>query len=311
MGSPKIAAIVLKNILSFHKISAVYTKPPTPKNRGLKVSKSYVHEEALKNNIAVFYPENFQTLDEVEKFQKQNFDLAIVVAYGLILPKEIFNSPKFGSINLHASLLPKWRGAAPIERAIEKGDCKTGVTIMYIDEKLDTGDIIYQEDIPLTKTSTATEVYEEMAKIGSNLLLRAIDTLKQDGNLPRCKQNNSLATYAKMLRKEDGKINFNDSATSIIQKINAFSIFPGSYFSYNNEIFKIIEAEIISVENFKEYILPKEVALNNTLINPGKIFFASNGMYITTKDNVISIKKIQRSGKKELTIKDFLIGYKH
>lgn len=308
MGSPKIAATVFKNILPFYKISAVYTKPPTAKNRGLKISKSFVHEEALKHKIEVFYPKNFKNVEDVKKFQEQSFDLVIVVAYGLILPKEIFNSPKFGSINLHASLLPKWRGAAPIERAIENGDSKTGVTIMYIDEKLDTGDIIYQADIPLTKNTNAAQVYEKMAEIGSKLILQSIDTLAKGNKLPRIKQDNNLATYAKMLKKEDGKINFNDSAKNILQKIHAFSVFPGSYFCYKNETFKIIEAEVLTLESFNK---GNPDSLKNNTTNPGEIIFTNKGLYIITKSDIISISKIQRSGKKVLTIKDFLIGYKN
>ena len=310
MGTPLFSANVLSNLLSLHLIDAVYTKPPAPTKRGLKLALSKVHEVALDNNIRVFHPKSFKKQTAVEEFVNQNFDLAIVVAYGLILPKEVFASPKHGTINLHTSLLPRWRGAAPIERALEAGDPKTGVTIMHIEEGLDSGDIIFQEEIPLTEKTTARTVYNQMAEIGSNLLLQTINKLNNKEVLPRFPQNHSLANYAKMLKKEEGKIDFGQTSINIIRKINAFEIFPGSYFYYNNEIFKVLKASIVTLEQLQMLPEVQNALLNNSLpFTPGFIINTKDSLYIATNDSFISIEALQRAGKKALSIKEFLKGY--
>ncbi|MGV3278985.1 methionyl-tRNA formyltransferase [Rickettsiales bacterium LUAb2] len=296
MGSPLFAATILQNLLNNkYNITAVYTKAPASKNRGLKITRSPVHDLALTNNIKVYHPINFKNQIDVEEFTKQNFDLAIVAAYGLLLPLTILNAPKLGCINIHASLLPKWRGAAPIERSIAAGDHETGITIMQMEKGLDTGDMLNIGTIAITDQTTAKDLYQDLANLGSKLINQTLQQLSNNHNLSKTPQNHNLATYAKKLNKEEGKIDFNEESAIIERKIRAFNIFPSSYFIYNGELIKVHKAKISN---------------NSFSFSPGTIINNHNCLVISTGNNTsIELEILQRSGKKALPIIEFLKGF--
>lgn len=304
MGTPPIAAQVLEIINNKYSINTIYTKPPRASNRGLKLTPSAVQRFADLHNLPVKIVKGFKKKDIQEEFINNNFDLAIVVAFGAILPKEIFNSPKYGTINLHGSLLPRWRGAAPIERCIEAGDSQTGPTIMYIAEELDAGDIIYQQPFALTTTTTATDVYQNMATIGAELILKFINNLQNHHPIPRIAQNHQQVTYAKMLTKEEGELDFNIPAHNIVCKINAFNRFPQTYFYYQGELIKIIRAQEILPPQATDFELPTDN------IKPATIVVNNNQLFIATSTNWLEILEIQKSGKKPLVTREFLKGFK-
>lgn len=308
MGSPEVSAQLLERLLKKHKISSIYTRKPAAKNRGLKLVPSAVNKVALNHHIPVCCPGTLRKSVKNQKaFIEQEFDLGIVFAYGLILPPAVFNSPKHGIINVHVSLLPRWRGAAPIERSIEAGDLKTGVTIMRIAEGLDDGDIIYQQEIPLLENTTAEQVYEQVVSIGSELLDKAINTLKKGGSLPSLPQDNSLATYAPPIDTADGHLNFKKDTFSLIRQVNAFARAPGCYFYYNGDCLKVLAVCRPAAEVLQQLV--NDTPVFNGL-KPGQLLSNKNGLYIKTSDSFLSITKIQRTGKKPLEIKAFLSGYK-
>ncbi len=244
MGTPDFAATALRALLeSPHEVIAVYSQPPRPKGRGQSVQKSAVHELAETNDIPVYTPKNFKTAEAVEEFQSLNADVAVVAAYGLILPKTILDAPKHGCLNIHGSLLPRWRGAAPIQRAIEAGDGESGITIMQMNEGLDTGPMIMEESTPITNETTAQSLHDALAEIGGRLIVKTLDILADKNVLCHTPQDDSKATYAHMLKKEEGRIDWTKTAEDIGRKIRAFTPWPGTYcFSGGGKRIKILKA---------------------------------------------------------------------
>lgn len=241
MGTPDFAATALKALIeSEHNVIAVYSQPPRPKGRGYNVQKSPVHVLAEENSIPVFTPKSLKALEQKDEFAKHNADIAIVAAYGLLLPQAILDAPKYGCLNIHASLLPRWRGASPIQHAIWKGDEKTGVTIMQMDKGLDTGDMILKGEIPITSDTTAVTLHDELAKMGADLTLKVLSS-----DLPPHaeKQDDTLSTYAPLLKKSDGHIDWNQSANEIDRQIRSLNPWPGVWAEIQGKRFKILEAE--------------------------------------------------------------------
>ena len=289
MGTPDIAAqhlnVLIENNLN---VVGVFTQPPRKKNRGMRVEKSDVHQIADKNNIEVFYP---SIIDDktIEKVKNLEPDLIIVVAYGIILPLKFLNIPKYGCINIHVSLLPRWRGAAPIEHALLKGDVKTGVSIIRISSKLDAGDILMQESLILNKDINSEDLTINLTNLGKKTLINALPLLFEN-KLIGVKQDESKVTYANKFLPEDRKIDFNNSSNDVYNHIRAHGPKPGSWFTYKGERIKIIKAKKIN-----------ELGESSTILN--KEFM------IACKDGAILPLLIQREGKKVVSLDDFLRGF--
>ena len=290
MGTPDFAVPILKSINNLnHNILEVYTQPPNKKNRGQKIQNSPIHDYSNKLNLPVRCPITFNE-EEINHIKKLNPDLVIVVAYGKILPVELLNLDKVLFINVHASLLPRWRGAAPIQRAIMNLDHETGVSIMKIVTELDAGPVLLQSKIKITKEINYKELSSQMSELGAKLIL---DTLKLIENKKAnfTEQNESKATYAKKIEKSETKISWNDDAEKIVAKINAFSPNPGCWFELNGNRIKIIKAKKVIGEGM-----------------PGTIL--NDKFTIACTKNAIQIIELQKEGKQKIKADDFLKGNK-
>ena len=290
MGTPDFAVPILKSINNLnHNILEVYTQPPNKKNRGQKIQNSPIHDFSNKLNLPVRCPIAFDE-EEINHIKKLNPDLVIVVAYGKILPVKLLNLDKVLFINVHASLLPKWRGAAPIQRAIMNLDNETGVSIMKIVTELDAGPVLLQSKIKITKEINYKELSGQMSELGAKLIL---DTLKliENKRVNFIEQNESEATYAKKIEKSETKISWNDDAEKIVAKINAFSPNPGCWFELNGSRVKIIKAKKIISEGI-----------------PGTIL--DDNLTIACSKHAIQIMEIKKEGKQKMTAEEFLRGNK-
>tara|TARA_B100000029_G_C17606456_1_gene967588 strand:- start:846 stop:1772 length:927 start_codon:yes stop_codon:yes gene_type:complete len=291
MGSSSISEKYLKSLLENNfKVIAVYTQPPRKKGRGMTITNSSIHNFAIKNKIPVLNPINFKSKESIREFKELDPDISIVMGYGLLLPKAIINIPRFGCINIHVSLLPRWRGASPIEHAIIFGDTKTGVSIFRIEEKLDSGPIIASSDINIKENISKEKLTTELYEIGNNLLIKSLPKIFNK-EISFKKQDNSKATYAKKITSEFRKINFNNNVINVYNFIRAFSPNPAAWFTYNSERFKIIECSMEKCESI-------ESAIINEKFHIGCI----NGKIIP--------KLIQREGKKVMKIEEFIKGFK-
>ena len=249
MGTPDFSVPALQTLIDTeYEIAAVYTQPPRPKGRGKNVQKSPVHLLAEENNIDVFTPPSFKkNTDAIAKFKNHNADIAIVAAYGLILPEEVLNAPAYGCLNIHASLLPKWRGAAPIQYSIWKGDYISGVTIMQMEKGLDTGPMIVKTETPITDTTTAQSLHDTLARQGADALVKVLGNICKTEKKPHSeKQNDADSSYASMLKKEDGKINWHQTAKEINRQVRALNPWPGTYFENSlGKRFKVKSAIVL------------------------------------------------------------------
>ena len=291
MGTPKFSVPTLRKLTdNKFKILTVYTQPPTKSNRGQKIRPSHIQEFCNANKLDVKCPENLNTDEEYDYFKKLSADLAIVVAYGKLIPKNFLSLTKFGFINIHASLLPKWRGAAPIQRAIMNGDKKTGVSIMKIEEKLDSGPVLSVRELDLDQNVTYGEVEKKLSVIGAGLLIESLKKI-EDGEAKFIDQAHSEATYAKKINKNETKINWNLDARKVLAHIHGMSPNPGAWFEYENERFKILRANKSSTSG-----------------NPGTVL--DENLTIACKLDSIQILEIQRQGKNKQTTKEFLLGKK-
>lgn len=253
MGTPDFACEALKAICgSGHEVVCVYSQPPRPKGRGHKLTLSPVHAYAQECGIPVFHPESLKSKDVQAEFVAHNLDIAIVAAYGLILPKAVLAAPKYGCINIHASLLPRWRGASPIQRAIWEGDAQSGVTLMQMDEGLDTGPEIMKRTTDIAPRETAQTLHDRLAALGAEMIVEAIDKLANNGQILAKKQENDGVTYAHLLKKDDGKINWQEGADEIDRQIRALNLWPGVWTNAGQQRLKIIEALPLNLENTPE-----------------------------------------------------------
>ena len=289
MGTAPFAVPSLKKIVSSNNhLVGVYTSPAKKANRGMKLSISPVAEFAEAENIEISSPPSISSSEELKKLQEMNLDMIIVVAYGIILPEEVINLPKLGCFNVHASLLPRWRGAAPIQRAMIEGDQTTGVTIMKMDKGLDTGDIGLQKEIKIEQQNYS-ELEKELANEGAELLINFIDRL--DGSIQFAKQNDTQACYAKKIQKQEALIDWTENAEKINRRINAYNPSPCAWFSLNNKRIKILKAEVIHEKGEAGKIMNKE-------------FLIGCGI------NSIRPLLLRVEGKQDCTINDFLLGHK-
>ena len=291
MGTPAFSMPALEALIKKKfNVVGVYTQPPAKSKRGQKINVSPIEEFSKKNIINFRNPENLNNDEELKIFKKLLPDIVVVVAYGQIIPKAFLNISKFGFINIHASLLPKWRGAAPIQRAIMNGDKKIGVSIMKIEEKLDSGPILTSKEIDLDKNLTHGEIEKNLSIIGANLLVKSLKTIEGD-NSKFVDQMHSQATYAKKIDKEETKINWSLDSDKVLAHIHGLSPNPGAWFNYENERFKVLRA-----------------AKSSAAGNPGTLL--DGNLTIACKSNSIQILEIQRQGKNKQNTKDFLLGKK-
>ncbi|MCK6417658.1 MAG: methionyl-tRNA formyltransferase [Alphaproteobacteria bacterium] len=245
MGTPDFAVGSLTSLYqSRHNIIAVYSQPPRPKGRGQQMQPSPVQDYAVLHGIPVFHPASLKSAEEQTKFAALRADVAVVAAYGLLLPKAILQAPCYGCINIHASLLPRWRGASPIQRAIWEGDDESGITLMQMDEGLDTGPMIAQQSVPISARTTAQSLHDELATLGARMIVQQMDTLAQQKMLHSTPQDNALATHAPLLKKEDGLIDWAQPAPQIDRQIRALNPWPGTWAEIGVKRFKILEAQI-------------------------------------------------------------------
>lgn len=311
MGTPDFAKISLEAIFNAgHEIIGVVTNPDKPKGRGMKMIASPVKEFAEKNNIPVYQPVKIRNnIEFIQEIKSLKPEAICVVAYGKILPKEILEIPKNGCINVHGSLLPKYRGAAPIQWAVLNGDKTTGITTMYMDEGMDTGDMILKREVEIGEDETTGELWNRLSTIGGNLL---VETLKQieKGIAPRIKQEDSFSV-APMLDKEIARIDWkNKNAIEIKNLVRGLNPIMGAYSFINNKKIKLwkvqkLEFEKFCTEKIYEMNLVKEKINGTVLISNDK-----EGLYIKAKDGVISVIEIQGENAKKMNIKDFLRGNK-
>ena len=297
-GTPKFAVKSLSVLnQSEHEIVAVYCQPDRPKGRGKILTACPVKIFAEENNLLVIQPEDFKDKQSQTQLALLNPDVMVVAAYGQILPKAVLEIPKLGCLNIHASLLPRWRGAAPIERAILEGDRETGISIMKMNEGLDTGDIMLVKKCMISNHETAKTLHDTLSNIGANAIL---ETLNMFPTLKARSQQNNDATYAEKVTKDEAQIDWHQSAEQISRAIRAFNPRPIAYTNamakqFKNRVLRIIEAEVVN---------------RQTTNSPGEVIkYDKDICHVATSNGVINLKKVQLSGKKEVSIKDFNNAY--
>lgn len=291
MGTPDFSVKPLDEINKNYNILAVVTQPDKEVGRKHEIMFSKVKEYAINNNIKVIQPKNIRK--EYDEILSLNPDIIITCAYGQIIPKEILDYPKYGCINIHASLLPKLRGGAPIHKAIIEGYNTTGITIMFMDEKMDSGDIIYQEAINIDINDTAGTLFDKLSVLGAKTIIKILPNIIE-GNIKPIKQDEKLVTFAYNITKEEEKISFNDTSLNIYNKIRGLNPWPVGYTSLNNKKVKLYESKIGN---------------SNKNGNVGEIInIYTDGIGVKTIDGEIIITKLQLEGKKMVSVKDFLNG---
>lgn len=296
MGTPEIAATILEAIIaSKHEVVGVVTQEDKPKGRGKALSAPPVKEVALAHNIEVFQPPKIKEASAIERLRKFDADIFVVAAYGKILSKEILDMPKYGCINAHASLLPKYRGAAPIQWSIIDGEKLTGVTVMQMDEGLDTGDMLFKSVVEIADDDTADTLYDKLSVCGGSLIVEALDRIEV-GDIHPIKQDDSMATYAKMLDKSLGRLNFNRPAAEIERLVRGLNSWPGTYTFIDGKSLKIWEVKLSDIDSNGE---------------PGTVHSADNGkLFVNTLDKALEVVTIQLEGKKRMDVKSFMLGFK-
>jgi methionyl-tRNA formyltransferase len=293
MGTPDFAVPTLLELVAHgHEIAAVYTRAAKPAGRGMKLQVTPVEQEARQLGIPVFTPTTLKTPEALEEFRAHNADAAVVVAYGMILPQSILDAPKLGCFNLHASLLPRWRGAAPINRAIMAGDGETGVMVMKMDVGLDTGDVAMAERMTITDAMTAADVYDALARLGGDLIVRAIGALER-GMLQLTKQSEARVTYATKIEKAEARIDWNKPARAVLRHIHGLSPFPGAWCEMP------IDGEPARVKILRCEMVDRSGA-------PGEVI--DDHLTIACQRGAIQILDLQRAGKAPMKADEFLRG---
>jgi len=291
-GTPDFAARHLAALLSSeHEIIAVYTQPDRPAGRGKKLTASPVKNIAVEHDIAVYQPENFKSDEAKQQLADLNADLMVVVAYGLLLPQAVLDTPKLGCINVHGSILPRWRGAAPIQRSIWAGDKETGVTIMQMDIGLDTGDMLKIATLPIEATDTSASMYEKLAELGPQALVECLTDIA-NGTAVAEKQDDELANYAKKLSKEEARINWSDDAAHIERCVRAFNPWPMSHFEAAENSIKVWQSRVEAQSADKPA---------GTILRADK-----SGIYVATGQGVLVLEQLQVPGKKAMPVQDIL-----
>lgn len=294
MGTPAFSVEALRMLIqSQHNVVAVYTRPPTPRDRGHHVQKTPVHLCAEEHNIPVYTPKTLRNEEEQAFFKSLNADLAVVAAYGLILPSPILEAPRVGCINIHASLLPRWRGAAPIERAIMAEDSETGITLMQMDIGLDTGAMLTQSFVPITSKTTASTLHDQLAISGAELLRDSLDRLLEQ-TITATPQPMDGITYAAKLEKHEGLLDWSETAASLHARIRALNPRPGTWFLLNDARIKVIDAKVLTVSDFE-----------------AGTFFSTqdHALCVACTKGSLSLEIVQRSGGNPMSAHAFLQGF--
>jgi methionyl-tRNA formyltransferase len=293
MGTPDFSVPTLLELVAHgHEIAAVYTRTAKPAGRGMKLQVTPVEQEARRLGISVFTPTTLKTPEALEEFRSHNAAAAVVVAYGMILPQTILDAPKLGCFNLHASLLPRWRGAAPINRAIMAGDSETGVMVMKMDVGLDTGDVAMAERMAITDAMTAADVHDALARLGGDLMVRAMAALER-GMLQLTKQSDEGVTYAAKIEKAEARIDWHKPARAVLRHIHGLSPFPGAWCEMG------FEGEQVRVKILR-------CAMADGSGAPGEVL--DDHLTIACQQGALRILELQRAGKAPMKAEEFLRG---
>lgn len=296
MGTPTFAVPALEALMGAgHHVVAVYSQPPKPCGRGHKVTPSPVQEAAEAQGIPVLTPKSLRQSEAQKVFQGHQADVAVVVAYGLILPSEILGAPRFGCLNIHGSLLPRWRGAAPIQRAIQAGDSQSGITIMQMDEGLDTGAMLAKEAVALTSATTGQSLHDALSKLGARMIVQTLDRLQALNPMPQPEEG---VVYATKLSKEESWLDFQKSAQELDRDIRAYTPWPGSCFQWQERLVKVLKAQ----GKFDGEGSGGDV--------PGTLRVTRDAVTIACGHGVLVLQEIQIQGKKPMDIKAFINGYR-
>ena len=292
MGTPEFALPVLQRLNEEHDVVCVYTRAPKEAGRGKELQKSPVHLWAEKNGIEVRTPKTLRNAEEQAKFAELKADISIVAAYGLILPKEIIEAFPRGCLNVHGSLLPRWRGAAPMQRAIEAGDEKTGITIMQVVEALDAGAMYKKGEIVIDEDMTVGVLHDKMAEMGADLMSKVLENLD---NIKPEVQDEGLVTYAAKIEKDESKLDFGNDAVVLERKIRAFNPYPATYFEHNGERFKLLKCRVVD---------------NDKGLAIGELWQDDKHLIIGCAKQALDVLQIQRQGKKAMMTEELLRGYR-
>lgn len=295
MGTPDFAVPVLEALTASekHTVKAVVTQPDKARGRSGKLIFTPVKEVAVKYEIPVYTPQKVKDPEFVETLKQISCDIIVVVAFGQLLSKEILDFPKYGCVNVHASLLPRWRGAAPIQWSILEGDKKTGVTIMQMDVGLDTGDMLATQEVPLLGTETGESLFDQLSTLGGPLLLKTLEEI-ENGEVKPVKQKDEESTYAKMLTREMGELDFQEEAVRLERYVRGLNSWPSAYTHYHGKLLKIWEADVVD---------------NDSQGRPGEIVkLQKDGFLIQTGKGCLKARQVQLEGKKRMAAGDFLRG---
>lgn len=288
MGTPDFAVKALEALAARHEVVCVYTREPQEAGRGKKLTKSPVHEFAEAHGILVRTPKTLRSAEAQAELKALQADISVVAAYGLILPQAVIEAFPLGCINIHGSLLPRWRGAAPIQRAIEAGDNESGITIMKVVEKLDAGDMLLKGSVPITAETTGETLHDAMAELGAELIVKALDNWQ---NLHAEPQDERLVTYAAKIDKAESRLDFSMPAEVLERKIRAFNPYPAVYFEYGGERYKILRAKVVDESG-----------------EAGAILDGAGRLVIACGDKALEVTEIQRQGKKKMPTEELLRG---
>jgi len=296
MGTPDFSVGALEAIIhSGHEVTAVVTQPDKPKGRSKELQISPVKACALKYNLPVFQPVKIKEAEAVAKLREFEADIFVVAAFGQILSKEILTMPKYGCVNIHASLLPKYRGASPIQWAVLNGEEVSGVTIMQMDEGIDTGDILMQETVALDAKETGESLFDKLAVCGADLIVKALDTIEA-GKVTPIPQDEAKSSHVGMLKKEFGRMDFSQDAIVLERKIRGLNSWPSAYTYLKGKTLKIWDADVVNADKS-----PKEQC--------GEVFEVTKDSFLVmTGDGLLAIKEVQLEGKKRMDVKSFLLG---
>src|SRR5207249_4951925 len=276
---------------SEHHVVAVVTQPDKPAGRAQLIEPTPMKKTVTTANVPVLQPPRIKDPQAIEEIRALTPDVIVVMAYGQILPRDVLEIPKIACLNLHASLLPRWRGAAPIQAALAGGDPETGITVMYMDEGLDTGDILLQRRIDIRSNDTGGSLHERLAQIAPDALLHSL-RLFVEGSAPRIPQDNSLASYARKLKREEGKIDWSEPADAIERKIRAFNPWPGASMKIERQTLKIFSASIVDLSG-----------------KPGEILGSGKELVIAAGERALSLEEVQLEGKRRMSATEFLRGH--
>lgn len=310
MGTPDFAVPALKALAESakHEVSLVVTQPDRPRGRSGKPASSDVKLCAEQYGIPVFQPEKVREEASVERLRRENADIFVVAAFGQLLPKTILEMPRFGCINIHGSLLPAYRGAAPVQWAVLDGQKEAGDTIMQMNEGLDTGDILMQESIPLSADETAGSLYDKLSSMGGPLLLKALDAI-EEGTVTPVPQGDSGTHYAKMLRKEMGNIDWTKSAEEIGRLVRGLNPWPSAYTHWNGKMLKIWMAEPVTQEELSALGCDEKNGMDLKEAQPGTVMIVTKDtLMVQTGDGLLALTELQMEGKKRMPVQAFLMG---